>query len=158
MTTVAFAAIRLSRVEENPERFVQAVRQYGDISILDDDGGHLVLAHHVENFRQACDAVQRSFVQGFCPKPGTFPYAASPADRYLSNIYKNIAGLVKFPASITILTKDGVPIMVLQNFIRDLAAFNSEAISVDARMLLGSSDPTVVKVAQALLTMLEYAR
>lgn len=83
-------------------------------------GRFFLAAHKANSIEEACAAAKKSYEQGFSPCPGGPPPGVQDIDRFWDNLESNLNDVSRWPRSVVILTKKGVPVAVLQNFVNGI--------------------------------------
>ena len=107
--------IELSELLGGLDNFVQLVKQNQHV-IVTSHGSFLILVHSIDSLDEAKVEVWKAYRRGASACPMVPPYEVTPIEDFWSDLLDKIVRITSERKAVAVLTKDGVPIMVLQNF------------------------------------------
>lgn len=99
--------------------FMRALEEL-DHAVITQGGQPIVFVHRVNSAASAVDIARQAYDTGISPEPGEEPLAAHSVDRYWDTLAKNITDMTEHLRSVTLLTKDGRVVAVLQNLVPNI--------------------------------------
>ena len=108
--------ISLGQMLRDKDGFMRAVSEHGHVSITN-HGRFLVVAHCINNVKEAGDIIKQFAEMEICPEPGEPPWGIYDADRWWVNLTENVRNMHQYPREITLLKECGKFVVVLQNFV-----------------------------------------